>query len=407
MRSPAQRVRLPIAMALVLLLRPATIQADSLWDAVQRGDAGAVRTLLDAGAAVNEPNADGFTPLLLAAFEGHEEAARILVAKGADVNARVSVSVASLNREGIEIGDRRTEVSATPLVAAAFRGHRGMVELLLEAGADVNLEAADHTTPLGAALNAGQEEIARYLLAHDADIDALRLDDREGSKVLPGMLYADLPRKTECEWEAGQPTAPPSSPAFPASGQTTSYPAITHASGGTPIAVADDGAVRAGTPARFVDNRNGTIIDGNTGLMWEKKCGAGGGLHDYRRVYSWSDPSRDATVWGWIAAVNRERGTGFAGHDDWRIPNVKELQSIADYERYGPSVSVAFGVEDCRGCLNLRSPDCSCTAPSFYWTSTTFADFIAHAFVVGFGSGLIDDAVKSQRLFVRAVRGGL
>lgn len=390
-----------------LLLCNAAVYGESMTEAVRRGDLSAVKKLVGGGADVNKTDDDGFTPLLRAAFDGQVEVARYLISRGADVNVRLSVAVTALNREGIEIGDERTAVIATPLVAAAFRGHLPMVELLVEGGADINLEAADETPPLTAALNAGQEEIAQFLLTQGADLDAVRLGDPDGAKQLPGILFVDLPEQEECRWEAPQREAAANvAVAFPASGQLTSYAAPTRASGGVPVAVADDGAIRAGAALRFVDNGNGTVTDLNTGLMWEKKCGGGGGLHDYRRVYRWADPSPEQTIWGWIAAVNAERGTGFAGYDDWRVPNVKELQSLIDYGRVAPAVDIALGVEDCRGCMNLREPQCSCTAPSFHWSGTTFSDFIAHAVVVGFGSGFIDDAVKSQRLFVRAVRGG-
>lgn len=376
--------------------------------AVRRGDLAAVEALIAAGANINDADEDGFTPLLRAVFDGQVEATRYLIAGGADVNVRQMINLHALRIQGIEIDHERPQVSVTALVAAAFMGHQSIVELLVENGADVNAATADKQTPLKAALEGGHHKIARYLLAHAADLEKVRLDDRESSKELAGMLFADLPYLKECDWTAtSRPTTTPEPESlFPASGQTTAYRAGTRASRGRPVAVPDDGTLRAGAALRFVDNGDGTISDGNTGLMWEKKCGGGGGLHDYRRVYRWADRSADETIWGWIAAINAERTTGFAGYDDWRIPNVKELQSIIDYERFGPAVTPTFHDEQCRGCMNLGAPECSCAAPSFHWTATTFADFVAHAYSVGFGSGLIDDAVKSRRLFIRAVRGG-
>lgn len=395
-------------LAVLVVLSCSVVHAESMSAAVQSGDLAAVERLIEAGADVNAADEDGFTPLLCAAFYGQVEVAKILIARGADINVRLSVTVASLNREGIEIGDERTTVTATPLVAAAFRGHLSMVELLADSGANIDQEAADETTPLAAALNAGREEIARFLLTQGANLDLVRLGDPDGAKQLPGMLFVDLPEQAECEWEK----APRAEDVlggisrFPATGQMTSYPAATRASGGEPVDVADDGAVRAGAALRLVDNGDGTVTDSNTGLMWEKKCGGGGGLHDYRRVYRWADTEIEETIWGWLDAVNSERGSGFAGYSDWRIPNVKELQSIINYGRVAPAVLAGLGLDDCGGCMNLGDPECSCVAPSFHWSGTTFSDFVAHAVVVGFGSGFIDDAVKSQRLFVRAVRGG-
>jgi len=122
---------------------------------------------------------------------------------------------------------------------------------------------------------------------------------------------------------------------FPATGQTTSHTA------------GDDGAIKAGAALSYTDNGDGKITDNNTKLMWEKKDQAGG-LHDVGNKYPWAglctpsaaECSTDAdwgggtcnagepmTIFQWLAQLN---GAGFAGHTDWRVPNVKELQSIVD-----------------------------------------------------------------------------
>ncbi len=190
-----------------------------------------------------------------------------------------------------------------------------------------------------------------------------------------------------------------------ASGQRVAYGAHRRGMGiGT---VPDDGTIRSGVPMRFVDHGDGTITDSATGLQWEKKCDGCGGLHDVRRQARWSSP-HDETVWDWLDAVNAEEGRGFAGFRDWRLPNVKELQSIVDYDRFNPAVGVAFDGPACGlGCNDLSAPECSCTETSEYWTSTTGGADSDLAFYVGFHLGLIGDLAKSDDLPMRAVRGGI
>jgi len=161
-------------------------------------------------------------------------------------------------------------------------------------------------------------------------------------------------------------------------------------------------AVRGPRPAgeeRLVDNRDGTIIDRQTGLMWEAKHDGGGGLHDVHLRLPWSFDARQETIWDWLAEVNREGGVGWAGHSDWRIPSVKELYSLHDANGGG------WGVH----------------ADTLHWTATTFADFPALGLSVGFGppgplerpapdwvhriTGGVEPHPKTSRLAVRAVRG--
>jgi len=223
--------------------------------------------------------------------------------------------------------------------------------------------------------------------------DALAALDAFLAEVAPPPLH-DLPEDTRGRWSL-------------ASGQITTYPAVKNDGSPAPAAVPDDGAVGSGGRLRYRDNLDGTVTDLGTGLIWEKKCDRCRGLHDYGQSYTWSGDGRHDTIWDWLDDVNDEDGVGFAGHRDWRIPNVKELVSLVDYQRFNPSVAAAFDGAACGlTCIDITDPDCSCTGMSFYWTSTTFADFPAHAVTVRFNLGLVGDVPKDRRLFVRAVRGG-
>jgi len=190
---------------------------------------------------------------------------------------------------------------------------------------------------------------------------------------------------------------------LPATGQTTAYQADKNDGIPGPVDVPDDGTVRAGAPLAYVDNGDGTITDLNTGLMWEKKSDDDT-LHDKDIAYLWSGNGNQETIWDWLDDVNAEGGTGFAGYSDWRIPNVRELQSIIDYERYDPSVDPVFNTGCAGGCTLTM---CSCTVASYYWSSTTGAGGQGYyawyvSFYNGNPYGISKDSLGPN---VRAVRG--
>lgn len=160
------------------------------------------------------------------------------------------------------------------------------------------------------------------------------------------------------------------------------------------------GRWRRGRPCATGTIGDGTITDLNTKLTWEKKSDDGDLLHDTDNTYTWSGGGE--TIWDWVEDINTEGGTGFAGHDDWRIPNAKELQSIIDYERGGPAIDPVFNT-NCEGSTVLTG---SCTAASFYWSSSTVLFFPTFAWFAGFNIGDVDAFDKFIGLHVRAVRGG-
>ena len=108
-------------------------QSHNLWKAAAAGDLPAIKRALDDGAKLNALDAQfGITPLGWAALNGKTEAAKLLIEKGADVNAR--------NRDG-----------ASPLHAAAFLGYPEMAKLLIEKGADINAQNHEGSTPIATA----------------------------------------------------------------------------------------------------------------------------------------------------------------------------------------------------------------------------------------------------------------
>jgi hypothetical protein len=114
-----------------------------------------------------------------------------------------------------------------------------------------------------------------------------------------------------------------------------------------------------GNPAyghnRFRDNRDGTVTDEATGLIWSRE--------DSGRGMDWEE------ALAWVQARNRER---WLGHSDWRLPDAKELQSLVDYDRApfagnpsrrGPALNPVFHITP------LGDGDFP-----YFWTSTTHLD---------------------------------
>jgi ankyrin repeat protein len=148
-----------------------------------------------------------------AASEGHADAARALIAAGADVNAH-SYYVAAANGRGFEGRTpvaNRTESRAeefasgslTPLMFAAREGHVEMARILAGAGAEVDAVAGDGKTALALAIFNGNYEVASFLVDRKADVnkaDAQRFTplfyavDRRNMETAPNfpwMVTAD------------------------------------------------------------------------------------------------------------------------------------------------------------------------------------------------------------------------
>lgn len=157
-----------------------------------------------------------------------------------------------------------------------------------------------------------------------------------------------------------------------------------------------DGESQKGVARSFTDNLDGTVTDNKTALMWEKlDDNNAAGIHDMDNTYTWTD-----AVSVKIASLNSGI---FAGHSDWRLPNVRELQTLLDFSAFNPSTFGAFHSGCAPGCT---AGACSCTASNLYWTSTTARDSLTGAWYLGFNVGETNGNSKGVALHVRAVRGG-
>jgi hypothetical protein len=138
---------------------------------------------------------------------------------------------------------------------------------------------------------------------------------------------------------------------------------------GSHNAIAVRGAIN---PISLVDNGNGTVTDEATGLMWQKGEAAAGAMT-------------------WNESLAYCEDLSLAGHDDWRLPNINELQSIVDYNAFEPSIDTTFFPE---------------AVAEIYWSSTTFVEVVSEAWNISFLNGDVYawPFNKDEKAYVRAVR---
>lgn len=98
---------------------------------------------------INQKNADGYTPLILACYRSNNEVVVFFIENGALIN----------------------EISpmGTALMASIVKGNNDIVELLLKKNADVNVTDNQGTTPLMYAVQFKNSEVVKWLLEHKAD----------------------------------------------------------------------------------------------------------------------------------------------------------------------------------------------------------------------------------------------
>jgi uncharacterized protein len=131
-----------------------------VFEAAAFGDIDRLTELLgDEPSFVTSYSGDGFTALHFAAFFGRPDAARLLLERGADVDAR-----------------GRGWMTGTPLHSAASAGHVDVVQILLAAGADPNARQSGGWTPLHGAAHNGDVATAALLIAAGADVTAVNDD---------------------------------------------------------------------------------------------------------------------------------------------------------------------------------------------------------------------------------------
>jgi hypothetical protein len=145
------------------------------------------------------------------------------------------------------------------------------------------------------------------------------------------------------------------------------------------------GLDRTTPDADLVDNGNGTVTHTKTGLMW-KQCmeglsGAGCATGTVATL-TWAQA---------LAAPSTANFNNVGGHNDWRLPNIKELKSIVEFA--------------CAPFINLvRFPNTPQNPDT--WSATTYAPQPDSAWSQSFGAGGNGSYPKVTAIGVRLVRGG-
>ena len=113
----------------------------------------------------------------------------------------------------------------------------------------------------------------------------------------------------------------------------------------------------------FVDNGDGTVTDAATGLMWSQ-------VDSGDAVFDLSVFTNDDGSLNWQEALAFAENAEYAGYDDWRLPNAKELQSILDYTR-SPDTTNSAAIDPIFACTQIINEASQVDYP-FFWTSTSF-----------------------------------
>lgn len=264
-----------------------------------------------------------------------------------------------------------------------------LLVLLLAVGAGVVLgRKFDGVSSTAEAAGGGGGGGLEKCAAKNGDVNADGRVDLSDAVTILGHLFLGSPSDL-----VGLCDAPPAASGLPYTGQNVCYGFVENA--GWQEVPCDqvscrgqDAQYATGCPSegRFTDNGDGTVTDHCTGLMWQKDTadvnGDGQIPHDGSDAVPWCD------------ALAYCENLSYAGRDDWRLPNVRELQSIVDYGRKAPAIDPVFGA-----------------SWYVYWSSTSYG---GSAWGVLFRNGSVsfhDEFVgfidgNASPNYVRAVRNG-
>lgn len=134
---------------------------------------------------------------------------------------------------------------------------------------------------------------------------------------------------------------------------------------------------------RYLVNSGGTVTDKATGLVW-KRCSEG--------LSGDTCENGRATPYSWREATALAAATDFNGAKGWRLPTVRELGTLLEYQCTMPAINLAIF---------------PATPATNFWTATPYAGYVNGAWNINFNDGVHDNSSKNYRLYVRLVRGAM
>lgn len=156
---------------------------------------------------------------------------------------------------------------------------------------------------------------------------------------------------------------------------------------------------------QYLDNKDGTVTDTLTGLMW-KQC---------PEAYNWSEkaprciPSdgneiftwRESLIFTWQESLQTAKVSQF-GYNDWRVPNIKELTSILEYTCGNPAIHLKIFPNVPKANLVDGS---GTILPEVYLPFHSSTPFLGdRTWIVNFSTGDIFDRFSNVPSLVRMVR---
>ena len=134
---------------------------------------------------------------------------------------------------------------------------------------------------------------------------------------------------------------------------------------------------------RFIDNGDGTVSDKNTGLIW-MRCSLG-------QTWDGATCSGAALEYTWQQALQASDGYTYSGSSAWRVPDIHQLRSIAEWSCVDPAINIAIFPQ---------------TPASLFWASSPSRNYGINAWEVSFLQGNDNFTNKNNGLYLRLVRPG-